>query len=72
MKYKLKYRFLQDKMTYPIITIIISKIKFYIRPETKILLGRWAINNSDKIKNIKIDLSNYDNCYGQYKIIKEK
>lgn len=40
-----------------------SKVNTNINP-----LGRWNVNNSDEIINIKIDLANEDNCgpCGQY------
>jgi hypothetical protein len=41
---------------------IISKLKFYNSPDHKVLLGRWALDNCNKARNIKIDLSNEDHC----------
>ena len=41
---------------------IISKIKFLNSPDHKVLLGRWTIDNCNKARNIKIDMSNEDHC----------
>lgn len=41
---------------------IVSKFKFYNSPDHKVLLGRWALDNCHKARNIKIDMSNEDNC----------
>jgi hypothetical protein len=45
-----------------LISSIISKVNKYIKPDTTIMLGRWAINDCHKTRNIKIDLSNEDHC----------
>lgn len=49
-------------MNIPVISKFISKINYYIKPDSKILLGRWSLNNCHKTRNIKIDLSNEDHC----------
>ena len=41
---------------------IISKLKLFTKSETKLLLGRWNIDNCNKKRNIKIDFSNEDHC----------
>jgi hypothetical protein len=43
-------------------------LKRFARTDSKILLGRWGLNDCNKRINKKIDLSNEDHCgpCGQY------
>ena len=52
---------------------IMSILRRFAQTDSKILLGRWGLNDCNKRINKKVDLSNEDHCgpCGQYNQILE-